>query len=250
MKSSRLTCLAVLLACLVPALAIAAETERFHQVVPLGPGGALSLNNFSGDVRIVGADVTDVTIDAVRTATRDRLDHIKLDVQASGSRVTIEANKRDASWNEDKDNVVKTEFDIQVPRGTTLKLNVFSSDVHVRNVSGEQSITTFSGTATLEDAASRVAAKTFSGAITVKLAASAAAPNVSLETFSGGIELRVPDNARAAVAFDSFSGKLTADLPLTMQEQRKGHLTATLNGGDPEHRLKLKTFSGDVKIVR
>jgi DUF4097 and DUF4098 domain-containing protein YvlB len=250
MKSLRLTCSIVLLACLVPALATAAETERFHQVVPLGPGGTLSLNNFSGAVRIVGADVNDVTIDAVRTATRDRLDHIKLDVQASGSMVTVEANKRDSSWHEDKDNVVNTEFDVQVPRGTKLKLNVFSSDVHVRNVSGDQSVTTFSGTATLEDAASRVAAKTFSGAINVKMAAAATAPDVSLETFSGGIEVRVPDTVKAAVAFDSFSGKLTADVPLTMQEQRKGHLTASLNGGDPEHRVKLKTFSGDVKIAR
>jgi DUF4097 and DUF4098 domain-containing protein YvlB len=249
MKSLRLT-FAVLLACLVPVLVFASETERVHRVVPLGPGGTLTLDNFSGDVRIVGADVNDVTIDAVRTATRDRLDRIKLDVVASGSSVTIQANKKDSSWHLDHDNVVRTDFDIQVPRTTRLNLKVFSSDVHVRNVAGEQSVTTFSGTATLEDAAARVAAKTFSGGIVVRMASSAAAPDASLETFSGRIELRLPETARAAVAFDSFSGKLTADMPLTLQEQRKGHLRADLNGGDPQRPLKLKTFSGDVRIVK
>ena len=134
MKSIRLVFAVALLLCLVPALASAAETEKFHKVVPLAPGGTVVLHNFSGDVRIVGADVSEVTIDAVRTATRDRLDHIKLDVQVSGSTVTIEANKKDTGWTVKNDNVVQTEFDIQVPKNTRLELDVFSSDLHVRNV--------------------------------------------------------------------------------------------------------------------
>jgi DUF4097 and DUF4098 domain-containing protein YvlB len=248
MKPVRLIWIAALLVFLLPAFALADETERVHKVVPLGPGGTLSLHNFSGDVRIVGADVNDVTIDAVRTAPRDRLDHIKLDIQSSGSTVTIEANKKDSDWTERNNNVVKTEFDIQMPRNATLEVDVFSSDVHVRGVSGKQSIKTFSGVANVQDAGARVACKTFSGAITVKMTASA--PDLDLETFSGGIDLRVPDNAKASLSFDSFSGQLTAEMPLTLQDQRKGHLRADLNGGDPSRSVRLKTFSGDVKIGR
>jgi hypothetical protein len=250
MKSLRLTWIAALLVCLLPALASAQETERVHKVVPLGAGGTLSLHNFSGDVRIVGADVTEVTIDAVRTAPRDRLDHIKLDIQSSGSTVKVEANKKDSDWTSDHDNVVKTEFDIQVPRNAALEVDVFSSGVHVRGVAGKQSIKTFSGNAIVEDGASQVACKTFSGAVTVKMAPSAPAADLDLETFSGDIELRLPDTAKASVAFDSFSGKLSADVPLTLQEQKKGHLRADINGGDPQRPVRLKTFSGDVKIVR
>jgi DUF4097 and DUF4098 domain-containing protein YvlB len=246
MKPLRLTRIAALLVFLIPAFATAQETERVHKVVPLGPGGTLSLHNFSGAVRIVGADVNEVTIDAVRTATRDRLDHIKLDIQSSGSTVTIDANKKDADWTEKNNNVVKTEFDIQVPRGATLEVDVFSSDVHVRGVSGKQSVKTFSGIADLQDAAARVTCKTFSGAITVQTAG--AAPDLDLETFSGDIALRLPDGAKASLSFDSFSGQLTADMPLTLQEQRKGHLRADLNGGDPQRPVRLKTFSGDVKV--
>lgn len=249
MKSFRPMFAVALVLCLVP-LAAAAETERVHQVVPLAPGGTLSLHNFSGDVRITGADVSEVTVDAVRTASQDRLDHIKLDIQSGGSSVTIEANKKTEGWWSHNDNVVKTDFDIRVPRNTTLKVNVFSSDVSVRGVSGPQSIKTFSGHATVEDGPAQVTAKTFSGAIDLKLAASATNPDLNLETFSGPISVRLPESAKAAVSFDSFSGRLTSDLALTLGEQRKGHLRADLNGGDPQRPMRLKTFSGDVKILR
>lgn len=248
MKQIRLVFAVALLLCLVPTLAAAAETEKFHKVVPLAPGGTVVLHNFSGDVRIVGADVSEVTIDAVRTATRDRLDHIKLDVQVSGSTVTIEANKKDPGWTIKNDNVVQTEFDIQVPRHTRLELDVFSSDLHVRNVTAEQTIKTFSGDVTVEDGAARMKAKTFSGAVDLRLGASATAPDVDVETFSGSIGLRIPAAAKAALTFDSFSGQLTSDLPLTLSEQKRGHLRAGINGGDAQRQVRLKTFSGNVKI--
>lgn len=250
MKSLRPIFALALLLVALPVFGADTEIERVHKVVPLAAGGTLSLHNFSGEVRIVGADVSEVTIDAVRKGTRERLDHIKLDVQVSGSTVSVEANKKDDNWTSQKDNVVETEFDIQVPKQTRLKVDVFSSDVRVRNVSGEQSLKTFSGDARVEDGAAKVSAKTFSGAIDVRLIPAVTGPELDLETFSGAIELRVSDGAKAALEFDSFSGKLTSDLPLTLHEQRKGHLLADLNGGDPQRPLRLKTFSGDVKIVR
>jgi DUF4097 and DUF4098 domain-containing protein YvlB len=119
--------------------------------------------------------------------------------------------------------------------------------VHVRGVSGKQSIKTFSGNVDVQDGAARVACKTFSGGIAVKVVG---APDLDLETFSGAIDLSLPDGAKASLAFDSFSGKMTADVPLTLQEQKKGHLRADLNGGDPQRPVRLKTFSGDVKVGR
>jgi DUF4097 and DUF4098 domain-containing protein YvlB len=250
MKPSRSIFAIALMLLVLPALVAAQESERVHKVVPLGPGGTVSLHNFSGAVRVVGADVNEVTIDAVRTAPRDRLDHIKLDVGTSGSTVTIQANKKDPDWHVTNDNVVKTEMDITMPRHARLEIKVFSSDVHVRNVVGDQKLETFSGDLRVEEGPARIDAKTFSGDIEAGLMAGATGPDLGLETFSGSITLRVPGNAAAALDFDSFSGKLTSEVPLTVAEQRKGHLRATLNGGDAQHRVHLKTFSGDVKIGR
>lgn len=249
MSRSRSVFVAVLLASLLPALALAAETERFHKVVPLGPGGTLKLNNFSGEIRITGADVAQVTIDAVRRAERDRLDHIKLDVEVSGTTVTIEANKKDAAWEHHDNNVVETEFEIQVPRATRLDVNAFSSGLRVAGVTGEQVLHTFSGRLEVQDAPARVRAKTFSGPLSLRLASDVSEPDMDVETFSGRIDLRMPDAVRGRLEFNTFSGDLTSDLPLTLQRQSRRHLVGELGGGGAS-RVQLKSFSGDVRIAR
>jgi hypothetical protein len=250
MKPLRALPVLALVLFLAPALVAAQETERVHKVVPLGPGGTVTLHNFSGTVRITGADVGQVTIDAVRTAPRDRLDHIKLDVEASGSTVTIDANKKDPDWHESNNNVVKTDFEITMPRQAKLDVKVFSSDVHVTDVLGDQKIESFSGDLHIAGGPARIQAKTFSGRIDAGLVPGATSPDLGMETFSGEIEVRVPASAAAALDFDSFSGKLTSDVPLSVTEQRKGHLRGALNGGDAQHRVHLKTFSGDVRIAK
>ena len=87
----------VLLAMGIPALSAGAtkETERVERTVPMQAGGTVTLKNFSGRVEITGEPRSDVAIVAIRKATRERLDRIKLDIQSDGRSVTIEANTRD-----------------------------------------------------------------------------------------------------------------------------------------------------------
>ena len=238
----------LLVACLLPLTALAAtETERVHKVVPLPPGGAVSVHTFSGTVRITGADVSDVTIDAVRRASRDRLDRIKLDIEVDGATVKIEANKRDGSWSLGQNNVVETDFEIQVPRAAEVRVESFSSPVRVIGVTGSQRIHTFSGTVELEEAAAPVKAETFSGSVRVQLAQAFTAPDLDLRTFSGEIDVVMPAASRAKLEFDTFSGDLTSDFPLTLQGKSRRHIQAELGGGGAQS-VKLHTFSGDVSI--
>lgn len=238
---------ALLVACLLPVAAWAAETERFHKVVPLGPGGTLKLHNFSGAVRITGADVSQVTIDAVRRADRDRLERIKLDVAVSGNTVTIDANKKDDNWGRHHNNVVETEFDIQVPRETVIDLEVFSSAVRVAGVTGRQTLHSFSGRLEVVDAPAHLRAKTFSGPVDLQFAPVASEPEVDVHTFSGAIDVRLADGARAKLAFTTFSGDLTSDLPITLHQQSRRRLVGDIGGGGG-NQVALQTFSGDVKV--
>src|SRR3990172_7915761 len=128
------------------------ETERVDRTIPFTAQGTITLKNFSGDVRITGTSDGQVVIKAVRRATRERLDRITLEIEESGSNLTINANKRDDDddWSDrHNNNVVETEFDIQVPAGSRLDINVFSSNVNVTGVTGEQTVHSFSGTLTL-----------------------------------------------------------------------------------------------------
>src|SRR5437867_6522930 len=80
--------------------AVETETEHVSQTAALAPGGTLRLKNFSGRVTITGADRQDASIDAVRHGSRDRLDHIKLDIHTEGSTLVVDANRQDSSrWN-------------------------------------------------------------------------------------------------------------------------------------------------------
>src|SRR5215203_3404987 len=217
-----------------PAAAQHKETETIDRTVSIGPNGTLKLNNFSGDVRVTGSPGSEVVIHAVRRATRERLDNIKLDVKSSGSSVTIETNRRNPDWREKNDNVVETEFDIKVPFDTELDLHSFSGKLLVTDVSGA------------------IDAQTFSGEIELDVARGGRVPEMKVETFSGDIRAKFPENASARVEFDSFSGDMDSDLPFAMHSTRRGgrHDASGAIGSGSGSTLKFKTFSGDLRILK
>src|SRR4029078_1811782 len=131
---------------------------------------------------ITGGNRGDVAIHAVRHASRERLDHIKLDVRETAPGVTIEANKRDDNWEDRNNNVVETEMEIQVPADVKLDIDVFSSDVHITGVRGDQKLHAFSGDIEVADAEG----------------------SINAETFSGGIEVGLSQGVGGKVDFDSF----------------------------------------------
>lgn len=246
---------AVALALALPAamLAAADETERVNRVIPFAAGGTLKLKNFSGSVRITGGDRDEIAITAVRRAPRERLDRVKLDIQTSATLVTIDANRKE-SWSfgwDSHNNVVETEFEIQVPARTNLEVKVFESPVTVTAVSGSHHVHAFSGELRLHEVAGAITARTFSGDIEIAEAGWKDGQDLDVHTFSGDIVVRLPETARAKVNFNSFSGDLSSDLPLMLRSKSRGRVVADLNGGsEAAGDVRFRTFSGDVRIKR
>ena len=229
------------------------ETEHVTRTIQFDPGGTLRLKNFSGRVTITASDRSEVVIDAVRRATRSRLDRIKLDIHTAGSNmIVVDANQRDHTWWEfaSGNNVVETDFDIKVPRRTQLDLSVFSSPVSVTGVDGAHKLHGFSSPLVLTDIAGSVRAHTFSGSVTIREKSWEADRTIDVDTFSGSIELHVPESARGTVTFSSFSGRLNSEMPLTMHSSSRRSLRAELGGGGDGGTFRFKTFSGSVKIDR
>lgn len=200
------------------------ETERVDRTAQIRAGGQLRLKNFSGHVTITGSNRADMAVHAVRRASRDRLDHIKLEIVETGSGVTIEANKKDANWDERNNNVVDTEFTIEVPADISVDVEVFSSDVDVKDVRGKQRVHTFSGEVNL----------------------SGGEKDIDAETFSGDITVKVGQGASASIDFDSFSGSITADVPMNYRSSSRKHVRAEIGAGGADYSFK--TFSGDLRI--
>lgn len=225
MKMAFIPALALVAGLAVPAAAAAQDTERVDRTANIRAGGTLRVKNFSGRVTITAGNRGDVAIHAVRHASRERLDHIKLEVRETASGVSIEANKRDDNWEDRNNNVVDTEMDIQVPADIKLDIDVFSSDVRITGVRGDQKLHTFSGDIETADAEG----------------------SIDAETFSGGIELKLAQNVGGKVDFDSFSGSLRADGGMTTQSSSRRRVTGTIgNGGNNDYHFK--TFSGSVRI--
>jgi len=200
------------------------ETERIDRTVQIRAGGELRLKNFSGRITISGSSRGDMAVHAVRHASRERLDHIKLEITETASGVSIEANKKDSDWRERDNNVVDTEFDIELPADVSVDIDAFSSDVEVKDVRGRQRVKTFSGAVDLSGGEKAITAETFSGDITVKLV----------------------QGASASVDFDSFSGDIKTSVPMSYRSTGRRHVRAEIGAGGTDYNFK--TFSGDLRI--
>ena len=228
------------------------ETEHVNRTLRMDPGGTLRLKNFSGRVTITASDRPEVVIDAVRRAPRERLARIKLDIRTDGPNVVVvDANRRDRFWYEltSGKHVVETDFDIKVPRRTNLDISVFSSPVTVEGIEGSHKVHSFSARLSLNDMVGPIRAHTFSGAVVIRERSWQPNQTIEVDTFSGNVELHVPESARGSVSFNSFSGRLNSEMPLTLHSSSRRSLRADLGGGG-DGRLRFKTFSGSVRIDR
>lgn len=214
------------------------ETETVERTLSLASGGTVRLKTFSGRVNITGGSGNQVVVKAVRRASRQRLDEIKLEITQNGTVIEIDANHGFVERR--NDNVVETDFDIQVPSQVTLDLRTFSAPVIVDGFSSEVRLTEVSGP---------VRVKTFSGNVNVQARSWNDGDDVNVNTFSGDVTLRLPDSARGDITFDSFSGRFDSDLAVTLSSSSRRNFRGALNGGGNTD-LRLKTFSGDVNIRR
>jgi hypothetical protein len=221
------TTFALLLSLVVAApLAAQTNTETVDKTLSLPAGGTLKLKTFSGKVRITGGSGDQVVIHAVRRAKQDRLDDIKLEITQSGNTIEIDANHRLVERR--NDNVVETDFEIQVPARTRLDIKTFSAPVTVIGVNADQNIDGFSSSVTVESTEWND-------------------HDLDINTFSGGVRLRLPSSARGNIDFNSFSGSFESDLPVTLSNSNRRNFRGALNGGG-NGDFRLKTFSGDVSI--
>ena len=111
-----------------------------------------------------------------------------------------------------------------MPADISLDVDVFSSDVVVKDVRGKQRVKTFSGDVDLSGGES----------------------SIDAETFSGSIALKISQGASASVDFNSFSGSIHTDVPMTYRSSDRRHVRADIGAGGTDYYLK--TFSGDVRI--
>jgi len=234
--------------------AVAAErTEHVQETVAFPAGGTLKLKNWSGDIRITGADRPDVEIVAIRRAPRARLDRIALQIESTPSGVVIDANGR-GSEREERNTIVHTEFAIRVPRAAHVDISSFSSAIQVDGVIGALKVHTYSGDIRIGVVHRALEARTFSGGVDATLSDLVGGSDVDVETYSGNIRIRMPRAVPASFSFTTYSGDIDSAYPVLLRSKSGRNLTGQLAPLAVESRargrLRFETFSGHVRITR
>jgi putative adhesin len=191
---------------------------------------AVSAHSVSGDVDVSGVN-GDVRIENVSgRVVAARLANLALAKSVSGD-VTV------------NDSGSPTALALSTVSGSVVVSGLKARAVEASSVSGGIRLTGV--------AAERVEAKTVSGSVEFA-GGLAAGGRYELTSHSGDVLVRVPATAGFDLSAESFSGRLSSDVPVTLNNSRTGPGPRALRGvaGDGGAQLVIRSFSGSVTIGR
>lgn len=140
--------------------------------------------------------------------------------------------------------------DVQVAsfKNGTLNIDTGSGGVDLSDVNADElKVDTGSGDIVLSGVTTpRLDLDTGSGSVQATLRNNPG--TVIVETGSGDVTLRLPDNVDATVDLDTGSGDLTIDFPLQLIKKSEGAIRGRLGAGNG--RISVETGSGDISLTK
>ncbi|HSC58838.1 MAG TPA: DUF4097 family beta strand repeat-containing protein [Gemmatimonadales bacterium] len=193
--------------------------------------GAITAENVDGDLKL---DTDDG--DIATTKTRGNL------VLDTGSgNVKLTGHDGDASIDTGSGDVTASAM-----HGHDLSFDTGSGDVSIDGAAADAlSVDTGSGAVTVSGLASgRVKVDTGSG--DVELAYADAPTDIDIDAGSGNVRITSPAGLNARVDFETSSGDITTDFPVTLTSHERDELHGTIGTGGG--RLHVETGSGNIEL--
>ncbi len=242
--AATLTRLAVLLA--LPARAAALE-ETYSETFPLAASGRLSLENINGDVEIEGWDRDEIQIDYVkRGRDREALERVKVEIDATADRVSIETDwESSRGWNDH----AEVDFTIWLPRTTRLdEIELVNGSLGVRGVAGDLHASLVNGDLKATELSGDVELETVNGSLEVSLARLEANQTVRLDSVNGSVDLILPGNIDADVSAETVHGRIKNDFDLEVERGR--YVGSSMRGvlGRGGARIELENVNGSISL--
>jgi lia operon protein LiaG len=195
--------------------------------------GKVSVTNVNGDLSfdLASAQVT-------TSGTRGPLD---IDVGSGAVQVT----KATGELSIDTGSGAITVSEI---RGESISIETGSGEVRASNLRSNQlEINTGSGSIDVTAlTAPQVSLQTGSGSVSAAL--SGEVWNVSVETGSGDITLKVPPTLAADVDIETSSGEIETDFEVAVTRHARDHMTGRI--GEGGGKIDIETGSGGIKLVK
>lgn len=243
----------LLAAALVFVTAASAEvTEHFSQTYPLAANGAVSLTNLNGDIEVVGWDKNEVSIKAEKSARDEEdLKKIEIIVEATADHVSIKTkhHKRDDEswWRRHGNTFGAVRYTVRVPAQLRrLKIDAMNSNISTEKVSADVKLETMNGRIRAVGLTGNAELDTMNGRISASFDRLTAGQKVSVDTMNGQCEVFVPADASARVAASSLNGRVSSELPMTIEKSSRRSLRGALGKG--EGSLSLDSMNGSLSI--
>lgn len=259
----------------------------------LGPDGLLTLRTLSGDAHVRTVDGTNVTVvatyevhgrdDAAREIPPEAS---PINVRKAPGELEVETRNRTGGFLDALGDVASrggrttVDWDVELPRGASLRLHGVSADLSVDGVRGAQEYHTVSGDIAIRDTAGRISINSVSGDVSIVGAHGIAIDGTTtsgdvdvqaerfgrfrfttvsgdveldgalepgddfrIETVTGDLHLITPSGVDVEASGPAVS--IRADVP-HRADRGRGRRTVTI--GDGSARVRFRSMSGDVTV--
>lgn len=239
---------AVLAAALPPAPATPPQAElreTFEQTYPLAPGGRVSLENFTGTVRVTAWERPEVKVSAVKRAySPERLAEVQIEVTPASSDLHVVSRyaRQNLRWSdredERADNSARVDYTLTVPRSARLdKFELHNGEISLEGLAGGVVVSTLNGGVTARMLTGDLKVSTLNGRIEADFGAMSTGQRVSLSSLNG----------RIVVSLASDDVKLTAGTMHGRMNNELGRSSVSEPGGP---RVDISNLNGDVTVRR
>ena len=209
-------------------------------IVPSGKRVALYLA--VGKVSVVNVE-GDLSIDAASAPVTTNNTRGELEIDVGSGEVRVTQSRGDLSIDTGSGTVSFTNVrgenvSVETGSGEVTGSEVRSNDLRIETGSGDIQVGALS--------APQVSLETGSGAVTADL--NGELWNLSVQTGSGDITLKVPPTIGAEVDIETSSGDIETDFEVAVTRHARDHLTGRI--GDGSGKIDIETGSGGIKLVK
>lgn len=232
-------------------------SEKFEKSYAITTGGAVSLENVNGNVKVTTWDKNEVRIEAFKSAdSREALDRLKIEVDASGKRVEIHTRyPRHEDGGNGHD--MSVNYVLTVPKGVSLdRIRTVNGQVDIAGVQGDVTVSTVNGPIETDGLKGSCELKTVNGRINAEFSALPSGQEVNLKSVNGVLTLGLPDNANANIKASTTVGRISSDFGLEKSGRSASNsfvrVGESLRGklGNGGTRVTLETVNGSIDIVK
>jgi hypothetical protein len=250
--------------CLIP-VAVAtsgvAQGQDFQWHGAVRQGQSIEIKGINGDVRAEPSGGNDVEVVAVKRATRDNPESVRIEVVPHAGGVTICAvyPSRDRQKPNEclpgeggrmnvQNNDVSVRFTVRVPAGVTFVGTTVNGEIEATRLNGDVALATVNGSVAFSTTGGGRAA-TVNGSIRGQMGRADWANTLAMTTVNGSITLTLPPDLSTDVRASTVNGDITSDFPMTVTGRiSRRKLEGTIGGGG--RVLSLDSVNGSITLKR